>query len=192
MTARKRAKPSGGKRQSAFSAARITARVKQLGTEISRAYQGRRIDVVVALERGLVFAADLMRQIDAPMVCHFVREDVRDVDWDGRPRREIAFGTQLDLKGRDVLLVDGVLESGVTQEFLLRRLGESRPRSLRLAVLLDKPQRRRVSLEPDYFAFRTASNGLWVGYGLAAPNGLGRNQKGLTAGVLPASRTRDK
>ena len=49
-------------------------------------------------------------------------------------------------------------EGGVTQEFLLRRLGESQPRSLRLAVLLDKPSRRRVALEPDYFGFRSASN----------------------------------
>jgi hypoxanthine phosphoribosyltransferase len=191
VTGRKRARGRGG-RQPSFSPARIAARVKQLGREISRAYHGRRVDVVVALERSLVFAADLMRQIDAPMVCHFVREDVRDVEQDGRPRREVAFRALLDLKGRDVLLVDGVLESGVTQEFLLGRLGESHPRSLRLAVLLDKPQSRRVSLEPDYFGFRTASNGLWVGYGLAARNGMGRNQKGLTAGVHPAKRSREK
>jgi hypoxanthine phosphoribosyltransferase len=79
-----------------------------------------------------------------------------------------------------VLLVDAVLESGVTQEFLLRRIGESQPRSLRMAILLDKPEQRRVGLEPDYFGFRTASNGLWVGYGLAASNGMGRNHKGLS------------
>lgn len=139
MTGRKRANRHG--RQASFS--RIAARVKQLGREISRAYQGRRIDVVVAPERGLVFAADLMHEIDAPVVCHFVREDVRDVQQDGGPRREVAFTAELDVKGRDVLLVDGVLDSDVIQEFLLRRLGESHPRSLRLAVLLDKPQRRR-------------------------------------------------
>jgi hypoxanthine phosphoribosyltransferase len=187
VTARKRPKQRG-RRGSSFSPARIAARVAELGREISRAYRGHRIDVVVACERGLVFAADLIRQIDAPLVCHFIHEEVRETEDDGHPRREVAFGGRPDLKGRDVLLVDGVLESGVTQEFLLRRLGEGQPRSLRLAVLLDKPPRRRVSLEPDYFGFRTASNGLWVGYGLAAPNGLGRNQRGLTAGMLPATR----
>jgi len=87
-----------------------------------------------------------------------------------------------------VLLVDAVLDSGVTQEFLLRRLGESQPRSLRLAVLLDKPEQRRVGLEPDYFMFRTASNGMWVGYGLAAPNGIGRNEKGLSVKPLAGKR----
>jgi len=164
-----------------YSAARIATRVAALGKEVSREYKGRRLDVVVTLDRGFVFAADLMRQIDAPIVCHFVREDVRDVEHSGRARREVFFGTGPELKGRDVLVVDAVLESGVTQEFLLRRLGESGPRSIRLAVLLDKTARRRVALEPDYFGFRTASNQLLVGYGLAAPNGTGRNLRQLSS-----------
>lgn len=162
-----------------YSAARISARVAQLGKEISREVGGRRLDVVVTMDRGFVFAADLIRQISGPTVCHFVREDVRDVDHDGHERREVLFGARPELKGRDVLVVDAVLESGVTQDFLLRRLGEGRPRSIRLAVLLDKPGRRRVALEPDYFGFRTASNQVWVGYGLAAPNGTGRNHQQL-------------
>jgi hypoxanthine-guanine phosphoribosyltransferase len=83
-------------------------------------------------------------------------------------------------------VVDAVLESGVTQEFLLRRLGESKPRSIRLAVLLDKPANRRVALEPDYFGFRNASNKVWVGYGLAAANGTGRNLRQLSAGANAA------
>jgi hypoxanthine phosphoribosyltransferase len=174
--------------RAAFSAARIGARVAALGREISRAYKGRRVDVVVTLDRGFVFAADLIREINTAVVCHFVREDVRDVDHDGHERREVYFGARPELKGRDVLLLDAVLESGVTQEFLLRRLGESQPRSLRLAVLLDKPVRRRVGLEPDYFGFRTASNEVWVGYGLAAANGTGRNHRALSAGAAQAKR----
>ena len=165
----------------AFSAARIAARVAALGKEVSREYDGRRVDVVITLDRGFVFAADLMRQIDAPVVCHFVHEEVRDVEHGGHARREVFFGAGPQLKGRDVLLVDAVLESGVTQEFLLRRLGESKPRSIRLAVMLDKPARRRVALEPDYFGFRTASNLMWFGYGLAAANGTGRNLQQLSS-----------
>jgi hypoxanthine phosphoribosyltransferase len=165
----------------AFSEARIAARVAALGKEVSREYDGRRLDVVVTLDRGFVFAADLMRQIDAPIVCHFVREEVRDVEHSGHARREVFFGSGPELKGRDVLVVDAVLESGVTQDFLLRRLGESGLRSIRLAVLLDKPAKRRVALEPDYFGFRTASNQMWVGYGLAAANGMGRNLRQLSS-----------
>jgi len=166
----------------AISAARIGARVAALGREITKAYQGRPVDVVITLDRGFVFAADLIRELGTAVVCHFVREDVRDVsDGSGNERREVFFGARPELKGRDVLLLDAVLESGVTQEFLLRRLGESQPRSLRLVVLLDKPMRRRVGLEPDYFGFRTASNAVWVGYGLAAANGTGRNYQALSA-----------
>jgi hypoxanthine phosphoribosyltransferase len=165
-----------------YSAVRIASRVAALGKEISREHRGRRLDVVVTLDRGFVFAADLVRHIDGPVVCHFVREEVRDVDHGGQSRREVFFGSRPELKGRDVLLVDAVLESGVTQEFLLRRLGETQPRSIRLAVFLDKPEKRRVALEPDYFGFRTASNSMWVGYGLAATNGTGRNLRHLSAG----------
>jgi hypoxanthine phosphoribosyltransferase len=176
------------KRGATFSAARIAGRVAELGRQISRACGGKRLDVVITMDRGFVFAADLIRHIDAPAVCHFVREDIRDVDHGGHARREVAFGRGPDVKGRDVLLVDAVLDSGVTQEFLLRRLGESQPRSLRLAVLLDKPEQRRVGLEPDYFGFRTASNGLWVGYGLAASNGMCRNEKSLSVKPLVGKR----
>ena len=175
-------------RGAAFTPARIATRVAELGRQISKACAGKRLDVVITLDQGFVFGADLIRHINAPTVCHFVREDVRDVEHGGHARREVAFGRGPDVKGRDVLLVDAVLESGVTQEFLLRRLGESQPRSLRMAVLLDKSEQRRVALEPDYFGFRTASNGLWVGYGLAASNGMGRNEKGLSVKPLSGKR----
>ena len=174
-----------------YSAARIANRVRALGREISRGCHGRRLDVVVTMDRAFVFAADLIRAIDVPMVVHFVREDVRDVDQGGRACREVFFANREamaaskerpEFQGRDVLLVDAVIESGVTQDFLMRRIGESKPRSLRLAVLLDKPSRRHVALEPDYFGFQTASNQLWTGYGLAAANGTGCNGKQLLPG----------
>jgi hypoxanthine phosphoribosyltransferase len=173
-----------------YSAARIANRINALGREISRACGGRRLDVVVTMDRGFMFAADLIRAIDAPVALHFVSEDVRDVEQGGKARREVFFADRANtvggkansaLKGRDVLLVDAILDSGVTQDFLLRRIGESKPRSLRLAVLLDKTSKRRVSLEPDYFGFQTASNQMWAGYGLAGSNGIGSNGKHLSA-----------
>jgi len=176
------------KHPSSFSGARIAARVAELGTQITRAYNGRRMDVVITMDRGFVFAADLVRQIAVPLVCHFVREQVSDVQQGKHARREVFFtGARPELKGRDVLLVDAVLDSGVTQEFLLRRLADSQPRSLRLAVLLDKPESRRVALEPDYFGFQTASNQMWVGYGLADAAGAGRNARSLSAKRTSAS-----
>jgi hypoxanthine phosphoribosyltransferase len=175
-----------------FSAARIAARVAAMGKQITRAYNGKRLDVVITLDRGFVFAADLIRQVGSPVVCHFVRENVSDVEQGGHSRREVFFGARLDLQRRDVLLVDAVMDSGITQEFLLRRLGECRPRSLRLAVLLDKPSRRRVGLQPDYFGFQTASNTMWTGYGLAAVDATGRNHRVLSTGSPSSARRKRK
>jgi hypoxanthine phosphoribosyltransferase len=173
---------------SSYSEARIAARVAAMGKEISRAYRGRRLDVVVTMDRSFVFAADLIRNLSASVVCHFVREQVSDVKQGPHSRREVFFtSSRPELKGRDVLLVDAILESGITQEFLLRRLAESQPRSLRLAVLLDKPVHRHVALEPDYFGFQTASNQVWVGYGLSDTAGTGRNLRGLSASRKSAS-----
>jgi len=174
------------------SAARIANRVKALGRQISRDAGGRRLDVVVTMDRAFMFAADLIRAIEGPVVLHFVGENIRDIEQGGHARTEVYFANRAatnaakdraELKGRDVLLVDSILDSGVTQDFLLRRIGENKPRSLRLAVLLDKTSRRRVALEPDYFGFKTASNLMWFGYGLAASNGTGRNNRNLVAGA---------
>lgn len=186
-------------RVATYTAARIANRVKEMGRQISKGSRGR-LDVVITMDRGFMFGADLVRAIDVPVALHFLREDVRDVDQGGKIRREVFFGGRAtvsagnerpELKGRDVLLVDVVLDSGITQDFLLRRIGESGPRSLRLAVLLDKTSKRRVALEPDYFGFRTASNRVWSGYGLAEGNGTGRSGKHLVASS-PSKNSRKK
>lgn len=184
-------------RTATYSAARIANRVRSLGRQISRDYQGRKLDVVVTMDRSFMFAADLIRGIKAPMVLHFVDEDIRDITLGGKTWREVFFGNRSATggdghghgwKGHDILVVDSILDSGVTQEFLLRRIGEGKPRSVRLAVLLDKTSRRRVALEPDYFGFQTASNEVWSGYGLAGMNGTGRNERYLIASGAGRSR----
>lgn len=158
----------------AYSRGRLSTRVGQLGRTISRDYAGRTLDVVVILENSFLFAADLVREISRPVVCHFVRSEVRDVRMGGHDRREIFFSAPPSLRGRDVLLVDAVINTGVTQDFLLKRLEEGRPRTLRVAVLFDKPESRRVNLQPEYTGFAAASKH-WVGYGLSGQRGLYRN-----------------
>lgn len=154
-----------------YSAGRLKACVDRMGRRISRDYAGRTVDVVIMLENGFVFAADLVRKIQSPVVCHFVRSELRDV----KPNlREVFFSHQPRLSGRNVLVVDAVLHSGVTQDFLFKRLQDSQPKSLRMAVLVDKPKDRKVDLKPDYFAFADASNYM-VGYGLPGQRGTDRN-----------------
>ena len=153
---------------------RISARVAQLGRQISRDYAKRELDVVVILDGAFIFASDLVRHITVPTKCHFVRSEVRQVHVGGHERREIFFSYDPELSARDLLVVDAVLHSGVTLDFLIKRLQESRPGSLRVAVLIDKPKDRKVDLKPDYFGFAAASNHL-VGYGLPGADGLYRN-----------------
>ena len=166
-----------------YPSSELAKRVATLGREISRDFEGRTVDLVVVLESSFVFAADLIRRISEPVVCHFVRADVRDLRQPGTDHREIFFSHAPRLAGRDVVLVDAVLNTGVTQDFLYKRLQESGPRSLRLAVLVDKPRDRHVDLKPDYFGFSVASKYL-VGYGLAGRRGLFRNLPYI--GVRPA------
>ena len=158
----------------AFTRQRLARRVREMGRAISRSYAGRTIDVVVMLENSFLFAADLVREISRPVVCHFVRSHIRDVRMGGYERREIFFSAPPTIRGRDVLVVDAVLNTGVTQDFLMKRIEEGHPRSLRLAVLFDKREARKVDLKPAYTGFAAASKE-WVGYGLSGHGGLDRN-----------------
>lgn len=172
----------------AFSRQRLAKRVSQLGRTISRDYAGRTLDVVVVLEDAFLFASDLVREISRPVVCHFVRAELRDVRMGGYYRREVFFSAPPALQGRDVLVVDALLNTGVTQDFLLKRLEEGRPRSLRLAVLIDKREARKVNLQPEYTGFSGASK-YWVGYGLSGRRGLYRNLPYVGL-IKPAMRAR--
>lgn len=175
----------------AFSQQQLARRVDWLGRAISKDYVGRTLDVVIVLEGSFLFAADLVRKISRPVVCHFVRAEMRDVRTQGHEMREIFFSSAPVLRGRDVLVVDAVLNTGVTQDFLLKRLEESLPRSLRLAVLFDKPQARKVNLQPEYRGFAAASKE-WVGYGLGGPDGAGRNLPYVATGAPRLSRHRER
>lgn len=179
-----------------YSSQQLSARIAQMGRQISRDYAKAKLDVVVILDSAFIFASDLVRHITVQTKCHFVRSEVRQVHVGGHERREIFFSYDPDLTGRDLLVVDAVLHSGVTLDFLIKRLQESHPGSLRVAVLIDKPKDRKVDLKPDYFGFAAASNYL-VGFGLPGANGLYRNlpfvgsvRSGRSATPKKASRAR--
>jgi hypoxanthine phosphoribosyltransferase len=157
-----------------YTRQRLARRIKQLGTAISRDYSGQTVDVVILLEDSFLFAADLVREISRPLVCHFVRSETHDVRVGGYDRREISFSTPPKLRGRNVLVVGAVLNTGITQDYLLKRLEEWRPRSVRLVVLFDKADARKVDLKPEYTGFAAASNYLF-GYGLSGEHGLFTN-----------------
>lgn len=144
-----------------YSAAEIAGRVKELAWDIGHAYDGQDFTVLGVLDDSFIFLADLLRAFNTPIRTAFLRYDHQSL----AGVQDISFSTQVDLSRRDILLVEGVLDTGVTQEYLIKQLGSHGATSVRLCVLIDKPDRRRVELEPDWRAFETHENYVF-GYGL--------------------------
>jgi hypoxanthine phosphoribosyltransferase len=159
----------------------IQKRVKELGRQISDDYQGQTIQMLAVLENAFMFVADLVRAVEVPVVCQFIKPKYshpQDVD---HGVMEIFFSHEPDIRGQHVLLVEGLVHSGVTSEFLMNDLRARGAASVKLVTLLDRQAARRVLLQPDYFGFLVDETFL-VGYGLGAIEQTGRNLPYLAAG----------
>jgi hypoxanthine phosphoribosyltransferase len=153
-----------------LSAEQIKKRVQEMARQISNDFRGRTLYVVGVMENGFIFMADLVRELDLNVVCLFVRAESKEAN---STTTEIFFSPELDVQGQHVLLVEVLVQSGVTSEFLIRNLAGRGAASVKLAVLLDKQSARRVSLQPDYFGF-LMNESFVVGYGLGDQH-FGRN-----------------
>ena len=153
-----------------LSAEQIRKRVQEMARQISRDFDGKTLHAVGVMENGFIFMADLVRELTVPVVCQFVKAEFDDSN---PSTTQIFFSPETDVKGQHVLLVEALVQSGVTSEFLLRNLVGRGAASVKLAVLLDKQSARRVSLQPDYFGFLMNENFV-VGYGLGERH-FGRN-----------------
>jgi len=145
-----------------LSAEQIRKRVQEMARQISHDFRGRTLYVVGVMENGFIFMADLVRELDLNVVCLFVRAESKEAN---STTTEIFFSPELDVQGQHVLLVEVLVQSGLTTEFLIRNLAGRGAASVKLAVLLDKQSARRVSLQPDYFGF-LMNESFVVGYGL--------------------------
>jgi len=151
-----------------YTAEQIAVRVRELARRISDDYRDRTLHAVCVLENGFVFMADLVRAIEVPVVCHFLKPETRQ-----RTHGAEIFYGEVSVQGQHVLLVEGVVKSGITQEFLIRNLLARGALSVKLATLLDKQEDRRVALEVDYWGYAIGASYV-LGYGLGSPL-LGRN-----------------
>jgi len=157
-----------------ITAEQIQRRVHEMARQISADFRGQTIYTVCVLENGFVFMADLVRLLDAPVVCQFMKALFREKPVGSSSTSiEIFFTPEVEVRGAHVLLVEGLVQSGVTSEFLMRNLMGRGAASVKLATLLDRQAARRVSLQPDYFGFLIDESFLF-GYGLGGPQ-LGRN-----------------
>lgn len=148
----------------------IRKRVQEMARQITADYRGKTLLAVCVLENGFIFMADLVRELEVPVICHFVKPQFKDTN---SAMTEIFFSPETDVQGQHVLLVETLVQSGVTSEFLIRHLAGRGAASVKMAALLDKQSARRISLQPDYFGF-LMNESFVVGYGLGAPE-VGRN-----------------
>jgi len=147
----------------------IARRVAALGAAIGEALAGREVCVLGLMNGGLVFLADLIRKIPLDLTVHLVRvSSHRELDR-GRVMTEIVYATTVPLDGRDVLLVEDIVDTGITLSYLLGHIHEHGARSVRVCALVDKPDARKIDVHPEWSAFTlevAESDRFLVGYGL--------------------------
>jgi hypoxanthine phosphoribosyltransferase len=158
----------------------IQKRVKELGRHISDDYQGQTIQALAVLENAFMFMADLVRALDVPVICQFIKPRYTRQGNNGGEIMEIFFSHAPDIRGQHILLVEGLVHSGVTSEFLMNDLRARGAASVKLVTLLDRQSARRVALQPDYFGF-LVDEAFLVGYGLGAVEQVNRNIPYLAA-----------
>jgi hypoxanthine phosphoribosyltransferase len=159
----------------------IQKRIKELGRQISDDYKGQTVQMLAVLENAFMFLADLVRSLEVPVVCQFIKPKyTQPASGAAHDAMEIFFSHEPDIRGQHILLVEGLVHSGVTSEFLMNDLRSRGAASVKLVTLLDRQSARRVPLQPDYFGFLVDETFL-VGYGLGAVEQTNRNLPYLAA-----------
>lgn len=147
-----------------ISEAAIAGRVKSLAHKIQKDYQGKDLVIVALLNGTVMFLADLIRHLDLPLRLDFIGVSSYG---SGTKSRKLVFTKELriDVKGREVLLIDDILDTGKTLSAVLKKLRALKPRRIRTCVLLDKPERRIRKIAADHVGFEIPDEFV-VGYGL--------------------------
>ncbi len=143
----------------------LRGKVKELGRQITQDYQGKNLMIVTVLKGAVVFLADLMREIDVPAEIDFMVVSSYGAGTKSSGVVKIVKDLDVPLKDKDLLIVEDILDSGMTLSYLKELLEGREPRSIRIATLLDKPARRKVDLKADYIGYSVPDEFV-VGYGL--------------------------
>jgi hypoxanthine phosphoribosyltransferase len=170
-----------GAPRAVISAEQIQKRVREMARQISDDYKGQTIQALALLENSFIFMADLVRALEVPVTCTFIKPRYRKQSAGGPSDvLEILFSHELDIRDKHILLVEGLVHSGVTSEFLMNDLRARGAASVKLVTLLDRQSARRVQLQPDYFGF-LVDEAFLFGYGLGSPDQINRNLPYLAA-----------
>jgi hypoxanthine phosphoribosyltransferase len=148
-----------------LSSDQIAARVREIGEQITRDYAGQRPNLICVLKGAATFMCDLMRTIDLSISVDYIA--VSSYGKGTSTTGEVKILKDLDrpLEGRDIIIVEDILDTGLTLSYLLNTFRNRGANSIRIATLLNKPERRRVNVEADYIGFNVPDQFV-VGYGL--------------------------
>lgn len=150
----------------------VKKRIHQLGQQISRDFKNKEIVILGVLNGSFIFMADLCREINLPLICTFVKlSSYQGTSTTGQVRS--ILGLDSDLKGKHVVIVEDIVDTGISMEYLLKTISGYHPESVAIATLLFKPEAFRFKYAIDYVGFEIP-NKFVLGYGLDY-DGLGRN-----------------
>jgi hypoxanthine phosphoribosyltransferase len=148
-----------------FSRDAIQQRVRELADQISKDYAGKELIIIGVLKGAFIFMADLIREISIPCTIDFARLASYGAGSDSSGKVVMTKDIETSIKDKDILIVEDILDTGLTLQYFVDWLKERNPHSLRICVFLDKRKRRKVAFEADYVGF-TIEDGFVVGYGL--------------------------
>ena len=148
-----------------ISAEVLHARIREMGAQIARDYAGRKPELICVLKGALVFMSDLMRAIDLELNIDFIA--VSSYGKGTNSTGEVKIVKDLDgpLEGRDIILVEDILDTGLTLSYLMKNFRARGASSVKIVTLLNKPERRKVEVQADYVGFEIPDKFV-VGYGL--------------------------
>ena len=148
-----------------FSEEEVDARIRQMGEQISRDYEGREVHLICVLKGGSFFMCELAKRITVPVFLDFMSVSSYGSETKSSGVVKIVKDLDAPLKGKDVIVAEDIVDTGHTLSYLLEMLKGREPASLRLCTLLDKPDRREVEVPVDYTGFVIPDKFI-VGYGL--------------------------
>lgn len=143
----------------------IRNRVKELGEQITKDYKGTDLVIITVLKGGFVFMADLIRCIDLPITIDLMAASSYGSGTESKGKVKILKDTNIDVKGKDVIIAEDILDTGNTLSLLKEIFKQRGAKSVKICVAFDKPERRTANIEGDYIGF-VVPNKFVVGYGL--------------------------
>jgi len=144
----------------------IRQKVKELAGRISEKYRGEELVVVCVLKGAFIFAADLVREIEGvDVLCDFVKASSYGMNTVSSGEVRIDYFPEIELEGKNVLIVDDILDAGYTLKRIKEEIEAKKPKNCEVCVLLNKPERRAVDVDVDYVGFEIP-NEFVVGYGM--------------------------